>query len=94
MLARVLGPIMITVEMAAVLTEPVLEGFDARDRRGKEGITLDVREGLAEIRWTATTKPSGLLAGLPLVHRMASPTGGAAAGNTVFSHVSRGLMAA
>jgi hypothetical protein len=75
-LAQVLGPIMITVEMAAVLAEPAMEGFSTRDRRGKEGITLDdMREGLAAIRWSATTKPSGLLAGLPLVQRMASPSG-------------------
>ena len=45
---------------AAVLTEPALEGFDVRDRRGKEGITLDdIRDGLAAIRWTVTTKLSG-----------------------------------
>ena len=75
-LGQVLGPIMITIEMAAMLTEPAAKGFDARDRRGKEGITLDdIREGLAEICWNAMTKPSGLLAGLPLVQRMASPTG-------------------
>ena len=40
---------MITVEMAAVLGEPVMEGMSARDKRGKEGITLDdMREGPAE----------------------------------------------
>ena len=42
-LGQVLGPITITVEMAAVLMEPALKGFDAHDRRGKEGITLDDR---------------------------------------------------
>lgn len=58
-----------------MLTEGPLEGFNVRDRLGKESITLDdVREGLAEIRWSATTKPAGLLAGMPLVQRMASPT--------------------
>lgn len=67
---------MITVEMAAMLTEPVPDWVDPSDRRGKEGITLDdIREGLAAIRWTATTKPAGLLAGLSVVQRMASPTG-------------------
>jgi hypothetical protein len=35
---QVLGPIMITIEMAAVLTEAPMAGFDVRDRRGKEGI--------------------------------------------------------
>jgi hypothetical protein len=70
--------------MAAVLAEPALEGFDVRERRGKESITLDgIREGLAAIRWTALTKPAGLLAGLPLVKRMASPTTKSAVGPEV-----------
>ena len=81
---------MITIEMAAVLTEAPLEGFNVRDRRGKEGITLDdVREGLAEIRWNATTKPSGLLAGLPQVQRMASPNRINTSRNASFSRRSR-----
>ena len=73
-LAQVVGAIMITVELAAMLTEPALECFGARGRLGKEGITLDdIREGLAEMRWNATTN-FGLLAGISLDQRVASPT--------------------
>ena len=62
-IAHVLGPITITVEVGAVLAEPGMDGFDAEDRRGKEGITAaDVRDGIEAIRWSAVTKPMGLLA--------------------------------
>ena len=54
---------MITVDLAAVLVEPVPDWIDPQDRRGKEGITAaDVRDGLA-VLWAAHTEPEGLLAG-------------------------------
>ena len=77
------GPITINPE------EAVLDG-DVEDTRGKEGITDDdlimreqdfkeVSEAMRSIAglvvWTATTRPAGLLVGLPGSERMASPTG-------------------
>jgi len=51
------------------------EGYDPKDRRGKEGITAaDVREGLEVIRWSAVTRPMGLLAGMSAGPALASPT--------------------
>jgi hypothetical protein len=64
-IAHLLGPIAISVEIGAMLSEEALEGFDPNDRRGKEGIDAsDVREALATIRWSATTRPLGMLTGL------------------------------
>ena len=47
----------------------VAAGADPDDRRGKENITE------ADVRWTADALPAGLLAGLGLSNRMASPPG-------------------
>ena len=55
-------------ERGVLVIKPGTDGFDVEDRRGKEGITAaDVREGLEVIRWSAVTKPMGLLAGMPVV---------------------------
>jgi hypothetical protein len=77
-LHHLVGAFMITPNVAAVLAEPALEGFDPQSRDGKENITAqDVREGLAAewVAWTAETKPQGLLAGIPLVQCGTSPAG-------------------
>jgi hypothetical protein len=75
-IAHLLGPITITTDLATIICESGVHGFDPHSRRGKEGITAaDVRDGLAVIRWEATTKPMGLLAGMSAGPRMASPTG-------------------
>jgi hypothetical protein len=65
----VVGPITLWVGEASDLD--VATGANPKDRRGTEGISAD------DVRWSADTKPSGLLAGIPLVQRMASPTGAA-----------------
>jgi hypothetical protein len=47
----------------------VADGADPRDRPGKETLAA------ADVRWTVTTKPTGLLAGMGLSISMASPPG-------------------
>jgi hypothetical protein len=57
-----------------MMTLEPMEGFDPNDRRGKEHIRVEeIRETLAEIRWSAETKPAGLLAGMSVVQQVASP---------------------
>ncbi len=74
-LSHLLGPITITEEIGAMLTMEPMAGYDPNDRRGKEDVRLsEVRDTLAEIRWSAETKPAGLLPGLRLVLQgIASP---------------------
>ena len=48
----------------------VADAADPRDRRGKEALTAD------DVRWTADTRPEGLLVGMGVQsNRMASPPG-------------------
>jgi site-specific DNA recombinase len=72
------GPITLWPDLLAVMTEPGLEGFEDTAADGKQGITSeDVRAGLKgmDIRWSATTRPAGLLAGLIWSNGGTSPTG-------------------
>jgi hypothetical protein len=64
-LHHVIGPIILWLGQAEDLA--VADAADPRDRRGKENLTA------ADVRWTAETKPSGLLAGMGVVQQVASP---------------------
>jgi hypothetical protein len=66
-LHHVIGPIMLWLGDHADLA--VADAADPRDRRGKEGLTAD------DVRWTAETRPSRLLAGMGVVQQVASPRG-------------------
>lgn len=66
-LHHVIGPIMLWLGDYADLA--VADAADPRDRRGKKNLTA------ADVRWTAETRPSGLLAGMGVVQQMASPRG-------------------
>jgi hypothetical protein len=63
----VIGPIMLWLGDHEDLA--VADAADPRDRRGKENLTA------ANVRWTAETKPAGLLAGMGVVQQVASPHG-------------------
>lgn len=83
-LQHVVGPITLWVGEASDLD--VATGANPRDQRGAEGISAD------DVRCSADTKPSGLLAGIPLVQRMASPTGAVLSGLTAKPPKMRGLL--
>lgn len=55
---HLVGPIMVWLGEASDLE--IADAANLRDTRGTEGISAD------DVRWTAITKPAGLLAGLPL----------------------------
>jgi hypothetical protein len=63
----------------------VADAADPRDRRGKEDLTA------ADVRWTAETKPSGLLVGMGVVQQVASPRGYKSHGNAIGRRAAGGI---